>query len=249
MALSAQSVEGIIKHALSGAAVSPELGGAKALMNRGGRVMMGLRWWRWARTIATLDLVAGQTYVELPIDFGSLDAQAPGSGLVGCLELVSDTELIEARANAVGGSPGAYLAAEFTRPNPLGAGQPIRVLELDRAVAVNTLAAFTACYFRKWPEVVLDSDEIAFPDYMDELYLQIVRGMAQQYQFEHKSPQVFRSWDERLAQIKAGETYASAARQDETQNEFGAMAGGHVIGGGSGGVLYGMPDSVADIAP
>jgi len=232
MALSVEACKGIIQHALNNATVDPLLGGELALMNRAGRVMTGMRDWYYLRQFATLDLDAGSDEVVLPADFHKMDEQEATQSVVGAVSLVSDKELLRLRENTVSGSGFVYKGAIFAKDNPaVNGGAKSWILRLDREVSVSMQEAFTIVYRRGWEAITSDSDEVNLFDFMDELYLQVLRAYVADYQQDGAGSKGFRSLDERLEQIRRGSVFAAAARDDQPQVQFGEIEGGHIGGG------------------
>jgi len=247
MALSAQACKGIIQHALNNAPVDPLLGGELALMNRAGRVMTGMRNWFYLRRMATLDLIAGSDEVLLPADFHKIEAQKATESIIGAVSLVGDVELLKLRESTVSGSGFTYKGAVFAKDNPgVNGGIKSWVLKLDRTVSTTMNDAFSIVYRSGWQEITSDADEVDIFEFMDELYLQVLRAYVADYQQENVNAKGFRTLDERLAQIKAGVVFAAAARDDQPQAQFGEIEGGH-IGGGTMIRDWGSDSTVGDI--
>lgn len=230
MALSGEAVRGVIEYALNNRPVDAALGGTMAIANRAGRVMTGMRDWFYLRTFAELDLVAGEDEVILPSNFGKLDEQEGSESIVGAVSIVSDAELLSLRVNNPGGGGAVYKGAIFSKPNPLpNGGASSWVVALDRPVAVSQIAAFTVVYRRTWDAITSDTSELRFPEFMDELYLQVVTAYAKDWAFQEADGTGI-SIEDRLRDIRAGVVFASAARDDQPQNQFGELSGGHVGG-------------------
>lgn len=78
-------------------------------------------------------------------------------------------------------------------------------------------------YYRAgWAAVESDSQVLAMPDWMESLYLQLVRAFARGYERESEA-----NMDQRLMVIKQGPIYAAAMLRDkEMMPNIGPMAGG-----------------------
>lgn len=228
MTLSAEAARGHIDYALNSAGVDPLIGGHMAMINRAGRVMSGMRNWAYLRRIAELDLVAGEYDVDMPSDFVKLEAQESSETIVGAVSLVGMQELLRLRANVASGSGNNYRGAIFAKDNAAtNGGPPTYVLKLDRPVVTAQSNAFTIVYYTGWQSVSEDTNEIKIPEFMDELFLQVLRAYVQDYAFENMNGKNYRSLDERMRGIYRGVIFEAACRDDQPQDEFGAIEGGH----------------------
>jgi len=67
--------------------------------------------------------------------------------------------------------------------------------------------ALAAIYYRKWPELSGDADTVPIPDYMELLFITAMRAIAMGYDGGS-------TLDAALAQIRAGDVWQAAVRED-----------------------------------
>jgi hypothetical protein len=81
-------------------------------------------------------------------------------------------------------------------------------------------------YRRGWQACDSDNALIPIPDWMETLYLNLVRAFARGYERETEA-----GFDARLAAIKAGPVYmACQLRDKEMVSDYGALRGGAASG-------------------
>jgi len=99
---------------------------------------------------------------------------------------------------------------------------PVPVLEIWPNPSSNQAGVFTIFYHSRWTRLSSDSVNIDVPQFLDSLYLRIVRAFARGYEREDDG-----DMDERLGMIMNGPEYKMALRSDGAiQPYFGRLRGG-----------------------
>lgn len=104
-------------------------------------------------------------------------------------------------------------------------GGPVRArLELWPSPSQDETDRLMVYYRRGWQSCDSDNALIPIPEWMETLYINIVRAFARGYERESEGPS-----DVRLAQIKQGPVYAAAQLRDkEAMQHMGPLRGGAV---------------------
>lgn len=104
---------------------------------------------------------------------------------------------------------------------------PVRArLELWPTPSQDELDRLMVYYRRGWQPVDSDSALVSIPDWMEQLYIDIVRTVARAYERESEAP-----LDVRIATIKNGPVFQAAKLRDATMTEsLGPIRGGAVHG-------------------
>jgi len=218
MSLRANDAYAHIRHALGGGDLDPSLD-ALGVVNQAGEYLYSMHPWAFTRRRSALvDTVADQDYVDLPTDFRSIIAITQTDGTLYDIQLVSLEEVQRARTSQANiGSSWNYLGAITWAGAP-----PVPILELWPTPSTSTTGIFTCTYKKGWPRVTNDSDALDFPEFMDALYIQIVRAMAKGYELDGAEPR-----EVLLARITMGpEMRAAKERDAAVQWNRGRIRGG-----------------------
>lgn len=154
--------------------------------------------------------------VSLPADFRSIiDIQSTDS-LIRGVKMVSIQTINELRTTQLDVSADwDYCGAVVYSGSP-----PVPILELWPTPSRKVLGEFTIFYKKRWTRKYTDSDLLDFPEFVDHLFLEIVRAYAKSY--EHNA-----SLAALLAEIKAGPEFEAAAASDAAiQWNRGTVEGG-----------------------
>lgn len=192
-----------------GGPVAAELGGGLAMVNWAGRHVYGMRGWSSSlRGSATLDYVAGQSWVALPTDFGELMYVREG-GLAFRIVQLSELE--------------RYLGSgDAWRTGALSFEDGAYRLNLGHEPEDNADDALTVVYRRRWVDLTSDDDEIDVPVWMELLIRRVASAIARGLE----SGMV----DEELARVESSPVYAAAVRADSMG---GGTSFGYVPGTGA----------------
>lgn len=155
---------------------------------------------------------------QLPDDFRSIIKIKRTDGLIYGVELVTLGELLDARTTQLDvATEWNYLAAIDYAGTP-----PVPILELWPTPGTNQAGAFTVMYKKGWSRVINDDALLDFPEFIDAIYIQIVRAMAAGYEVEGNI-----SREAALAAISAGaEVHAAKERDASLQWSRGRIRGG-----------------------
>jgi hypothetical protein len=106
----------------------------------------------------------------------------------------------------------------------LDPGRPQARIELSSDPTADKEDALTVYYRAGWTHLNQDDDYVAVPEWLETLYLQLVRAHARGYNREDSA-----SLSQRVAEIMAGPHYKAASDiDDQTQPEFGMVRGGAI---------------------
>jgi hypothetical protein len=205
----------LAEHGLLGP-MSPTIGGVY-LLNTAGVHLANLRPWRWlARPLATLSLVANQSWIALPSDFLSFDGARPirltdGTGVV---STVTSDEILTARTDPT------WTPSATCWQVALGYSTALAPrLDLDRTPTANSADYFTYSYRAGWSALASVEATIPVPTWCEPLYVEIVRECARAYT-DDQVPNV------RIDRIKQSAIYMDAEATDSlAQRNLGQMVG------------------------
>lgn len=217
MTLTVLDVAGYVRRRLDGEPSVPMV----TLCNQAGDYLANMHGWGWlVRKPASLNLVAGRTSISLPDDFGRAlgrpRSQGSGSFQWGTLD--------EVTALRAGSATASSFVGAIVWVTDINTGTIKPQIELSAEASTTETGAFLLPYVARWTEIVSDEDLFQIPSFIEPLYLEIVFAFAQGYDEHDLSMR-----DERLALIRAGDTFMSARRRDGgAQPSLGQMTGGAV---------------------
>lgn len=204
-----------IAHALGGNLVGID---QRRILDEAGRKLLSLRGWNWARRPSTtLTLTSAQSYITLPVDFGSIVAIEYTSTSWNRVRQVTIPDIARMRSESWPSSDGIYVAPTFSVDSD---GIPSPRLEVYPTPTATSAGALTLNYSIRWPDMsVADENFIPVPDWMESVYIQLVRATAWGYQDDTMS--------DRVARVVSGPEWFAAVRMDESlQPMFGPLRGG-----------------------
>lgn len=244
MTLLASQAKQLVEHALGGevhSAVTPW-----RCLNGAGHWMCNSRAWRWLRGgLEALALTADQSYVDLPADFGSINAIEGGQGFQASIELTTPDQLLEYKSSATantgyyycavlsydhaditGTSTGSnHVVAASTAAEQKALKAPTPRLEIYPTPTATVTDGLLLYYTRGWREVSNDTETIFVPDWMEELYIRIARCWAKGYEEDDSYNR-----DAALMAIMQGPDYAACVRRDtQGQMDKGRVRGGAAL--------------------
>jgi hypothetical protein len=160
--------------------------------------------------------------VALPADFRSIISIQSTDSLVRGVKLTSIQTINEVRTTQLDvASDWDYLAAILYAGSP-----PTPILEIWPTPSRNELGAMTIFYKKRWTRKFTDSDVLDFPEFVDHLFLEIVRAFAMSYENGPAGQQLLPGL---LANIEAGPEFRAAKSSDGSLQ----WNRGRVEGGGS----------------
>lgn len=173
------------------------------------------------------DTEYGLSACALPSDFARVLSLEPSDSVVGQFRWCGPVELLKMRTDSISVTAADYWGC-LSSASPFTGGKPVRRLELWPAPLTNNDTLFTMFYRAKWTEVDADSDFISIPDYLETLYFNISRAIAQGYEEADVA-----SVDQRLTEITGGPVFRAARMEDGySQRSYGGLTGGHMSVGG-----------------
>lgn len=138
--------------------------------------------WRWLSTNeVALSLVGGQTYVELPADFGAMIAIAHSEGWSNQLMATTWDQLLYMRRSTIEGWSGGYwytIAMGNVEQGEEDAGLSLPTLELYPTPSSDAADAIRLVYRRFLRRMQSDDDRPQWPAYMDRPLSLLARGFA-----------------------------------------------------------------------
>src|SRR5690606_34861489 len=179
------------------------------------------RWASLVRPPASLATVAGQDYLAMPADFGSIVAVGPGS-LRRPLWLTTIDYVVQLRQN--GQSESTAFWGALVQPGQASASQapPAARLALYPTPSTTTADAFTLTYRAGWTALSADTDVANLPEFFEPLLVEMVSAFAKSR--EEMDPAVRQAT---IAAIKAGPVFAAVVAEDGSrQAHCGPMRGG-----------------------
>lgn len=204
----------------------------------------------------------GFAAIDLPDDYGESIAQEADESLVDSLKMTSWDDLLALRTDAltssshhfwgavghavplasgvVVGSPtpgvdGTNLVTAAGRPK--FAGRPVKRVEIWPTPVTDEADKLRFIYRAKWSELEQGSTEVTIPDYMDNLYIAMVRAFALGYEEDNQG-----TVEDRIRGVignpnnrsQMGLLFKAAIDADSgVQNRYGPLKGGAVWTGHS----------------
>lgn len=203
-----------IQHALYGRNPSSQLSELE-ILNASGKHTCNMFDWAWLeRPAADLDLVAGQSYVTLPTDFGKvIDIRA--QSITSAFSMISLSSLNERKTYDLSGTTDVYGAIAYS-------GGVAR-LEIWPDPTSNESDALRLFYRGAWVDANQDTEDLddQFPPFMEPLFLEVLRAFAEGWESNALA--------EMLERVHMGRAFSAAASADQgVQSEFGRITGGSV---------------------
>jgi hypothetical protein len=212
-----------VRHALG---VSAEQGVADELtvlgiVNQAGQWLCSAHQWLWLDVAtAALDLTTDKDYVPLPSDFRSINNLVATQGLVNDVVLTSMSTVLNYRTQDISTTTFTTWAALSYRR--LTTGIPTPVLEIYPTPTSFKAAAMTLHYTAGWLPVSDDGDYVKVPDWIEPLFIQVVREYALGLEGDGGAGVI-----PRMEALKASSFWMDACSRDgQVQWDLGQILGG-----------------------
>lgn len=222
MVLTASRCVDHIRHTLGNAIPSSAID-PMTIINQAGQFLCTMHEWKWLeRQSATVGFTANQSYATLPTDLRDLISVQFTQGLVNRVRITSINEISRLRSHNIGvGLAMTWVSLVHKSATPAAnANQaPVPILELYPTPVTTDASALTVYYRSGWiaPYSLDDNSTIGIPEYVEPLYIQILRAFARGYEEEDQG-----SLDARLAELYGGVLFRTAAERDGAiQHQYG----------------------------
>ena len=182
------------------------------IVNESGKHLYRMARWRFNVRSSTLDLVASQSYIDLPADFSEIMGLVPVTGnYVGAQGTTFD-ELLALRNPSMTSNNGfGYYAISYRT------GDGVARMEISHTPTAAVSGAYNIFYRAGWTDLTEDTDRIPIPSWAELLFTRIVQAVARGFEEEDQG-----SLDARLMEIQAGPVFRSALSEDRSkQTDFG----------------------------
>jgi hypothetical protein len=219
MALSVHDCAGYLRRRLDGESSIPVL----VLCNWAGEHLTNMHPWGWLeRPPASLDLLEGNSWINLPSDFGrAIGKPRPTGSSTVSLEWATMDEIASLRSGEATSQLSLYGAISWTSSIE---GVLKARIELSAEIQTTAEDSLLLAYRAKWYEVVNDDDLLRIPSWLEPLYLEVLFVYAQAYD-EHD----LGSLSARLLEIESSPVFMAARNRDGgVQPSVGKMSGGAV---------------------
>lgn len=224
MALTAASIFRQMTHAIDGGEPSSELS-LLDIANQAGEWLYDFTNWRWkSRPPVALATVTGQTYIELPDDFGEMIGIPRGpSSFPYPIRMTSIEQIAALRAITNPTSPsGFYGALVYTAADQDTQAPPKPRIEIWPPPSEDNATVAMLYYTASWVELTDDDDIANVPRYCNRLLIECARAFLSGLEDEEQG-----TTDERLDRIVNGHLLAAAVMRDQgEQNDYGQMPAG-----------------------
>lgn len=196
-------------------------------INGAGRHLYSMHQWGFTAPDAIKrDYVAGQDYIVLPDDFGSLIDLTATDGTNDSVSIIELSRLTQLRNTPIEitGTGRRYAAISWPRlPDPVGE-MPNPRLELWPSITSDSAGAVTILYRARWMDLKNSTDVAATQWHVENLLTILVAAFARGWGEEDAA-----DLDDRLGKIGRGEVYKAAKEQDGMiQPSLGRMSGGAI---------------------
>lgn len=191
----------------------------RRVIDDAGKKMLSLRPWAWmVRPPVLLGTVAAQNFVTLPTDFGSIVTIEYTQG-ISASTVQSTFTVIDKYRSVLNIAPGylMYLAVMW---NPDTNGVPVPRLDITPTPQTTDANALTLRYRPRWVELATsDQTYVSVPDWIEPVFIQLVRATARGYQTN--------TMDAQIKAVCESYEWLAAVKQDEiAQYVHGELCGG-----------------------
>lgn len=164
----------------SGGTLDPRSAGLR-LINEAGHALANAHRWPWyERSPIDIDLLAGQSYFELPMDFGQLvGLPVSTASYVNWAQLTSITDLQRQRQALAGGELCNWFCIVFPPQTVSTQAPPPPRFELYPTPTTTQLAAATVAYRARWLPLTELEQSPNIPDDAQSVLIELVRAYAQ----------------------------------------------------------------------
>jgi hypothetical protein len=194
------------------------------IANEAGHWLYSFDWNCLSRAPALLSIVAGQTWIDLPADFGAMvgDKITTTTGYGHSLRLATMVQVRDARAVQPGGNALSYTGAiVHTGPTVAGPRSYARI-ELGPVPSNAASDVFLLTYKAGWVEVSDGSDHILVPSWMQSVYIAAATAFVGGREQESGG-----TVEDRLDRLAASSLFGAVRSRDlSIQTELGIMRGG-----------------------
>lgn len=227
MALTVQDCEQHLIHEL-GSLPSPDVR-VLYIINQAGQALVNMHPWRFLNRLTEntagqrIDFVSGQNYATLPTGFSEFVALEKSNGLVQGFQLTSYQDLMDMRAGTYPSTSYKTYGAIYYAGDANSLPQ-VR-LALHPTPTANQTNAVIAAYRIGWiaPANRDDKSYLQIPEYMELLYLTLLRGLASAIELKDRT--ITRAIDE----VRASSLFLDALQRDAgSQRAFGPLENGAV---------------------
>jgi len=192
------------------------------IVNEAGRALMSACEWNFLRrTPATLEIVNGQSYIELPDDFGSMEGSPVASTYAYyALRMVTPLQVADARRLNQSGATGNYVGA-IVWADPTGADtMPRARIDIAPTPTTDLADAFKLSYRAGWVDLANPEDIAFIPLFMEGLLVRWCCAWLAGYEADDEG-----GLEDRLDRIRGSVLWESAVTQDAAaQHEIGGPA-------------------------
>ena len=213
-----------MRHAIDGGEPSSELN-ALDIANQAGEWLYDCYNWRWKlRPGVALATVEGQSYIDLPVDFGEMVGIPRGPATAPYpIRMVPFEQIAQLRGiTSPTSTAGFYAALVYVTADQDTQAVSAPRLELWPSPAEDSAEVATLYYSASWVPMSSDNSIAVIPRYCERLYVEIARAFLAGLEDESEG-----TTDDRLEMIVNGQLFAAARMRDQgEQNEYGQMATG-----------------------
>lgn len=191
------------------------------LVNQAGRHLCGMTAWRWLESRSTtLGVTAAQNYCTLPDDYGSA-ISVDVDGRPGSTYWVTRGDMDILRAATNPSSDTSLYAVCVAYVSATTTDAPTPVLELSPTPQTTDADYFIFTYRAQWADLDEDDERVPVPSFCETLFITVLQAFARGFLREEQG-----SLGARLAEIRAGEVFKQALRDDRTkQASWGVIRG------------------------
>lgn len=213
MVLTLSDCAGLIQHGL-GRVLSPQLDAAR-VTNLAGIWFTSAHPWAFLERPATgLDFVAGQSYCDLPTDFGELRSVEVNE-IVSRFIMSTSSEVNYMRSGNVDASGLVVWGAI----NYSSTGTPR--LDVYPTPGANVTDALNLYYRAKWTRLVVDTDTANIPDYAEPAFIDTLIAYALGLEERDTG-----SLSRRLADVREGAIREAILMDQRGQDDYGQIING-----------------------
>jgi hypothetical protein len=224
MAISVLHATEHLNHAIGGPLVG--ISNQRVLDEAGQKLYRQADWNFLKRPSTTITTVTDQSWVPLPVDFGSIIRLGYTSGTMWTCEGTSMGEISRMREVSMPATGMLFYAVDYKADTN---GKPVARLEIYPTPTTGVTAELTLFYRAGWEPTIssgqggtLDTSNTyirGVPFFLEDVYLQFVRAVAKGYQTQNMGQEI--------AAVISSPDFASALRYDRSvQWEHGPMSGG-----------------------
>lgn len=218
------------------------------LITQAGVQMVSLHPWRYLNRFTDgtsgnrIDFVSGQNYAALPTGFAEFIGVEKTNGLVNGFELTSYQDLVDMRVGTYPATAHKTYGALYWDTDANGI--PVQRLALHPTPTANATNALTVAYRLGWtsPTNRDDKSYLFMPEYMETLYVAILRATAAAYEFRRMTI------NEAMAEVQTSPLLFNAIQRDASnQGNVGPLRNGAMTHAGA--MMYSFYPSTATSDP